>query len=94
MRNSIVVYQVIPFQSLVLGLGEYRCVSVSHIGLLGAYTLGPVVQLIPGTLLAVGSSLLPPSPRYLVARGRTEEAESVLIKLRKASGGLEELVQV
>ena len=55
---------------------------------------GPVVQLIPGTLLAVGSFLLPPSPRYLVARGRTEEAESVLINLRKASGGLEELVQV
>ena len=58
------------------------------------YAVEPVVQLIPGILLAIGSFMLPPSPRFLVARGRTEEAESVLMKLRKASGGLEELVQV
>ncbi|KAF8317607.1 general substrate transporter [Clavulina sp. PMI_390] len=52
------------------------------------------VQLIPGALLAIGSFMLPPSPRYLVAEGKGDEAEVTLRKLRMASDGLEELVQI
>lgn len=87
--------QIHPFQSLVPGLGGYHCVGrLECLIILGAYTLEPVVQLMPGVLLAIGSFILPPSPRYLVAHERSEEAESILIKLRKASDGLEDLVQV
>lgn len=40
------------------------------------------IQIIPGALLAVGSLLLPASPRLLVAQGRPEEALDSLAKLR------------
>ncbi|KZT69637.1 general substrate transporter [Daedalea quercina L-15889] len=40
------------------------------------------IQLGPGILLALGSLLLPPSPRLLVMQGRTEEALQTLAKLR------------
>lgn len=53
-----------------------------------------VVQLIPGALLGIGSLILPPSPRYLVSLGDDHTAENVLMKLRRASDGLENLVQV
>ncbi|KAJ3477258.1 hypothetical protein NLI96_g10591 [Meripilus lineatus] len=41
------------------------------------------VQLIPGVLLAFGSSMLPPSPRLLVAHGRYDDALYALARLRK-----------
>ena len=40
------------------------------------------LQIVPGVLLAVGSLFLPPSPRLLVAHGRSEEALMSLAKLR------------
>ncbi|KAJ7627178.1 MFS monosaccharide transporter [Roridomyces roridus] len=47
------------------------------------------VQIIPGILLAVGAIfLLPPSPRLLVLKGRYEEAEASLVKLRNRDDAL------
>lgn len=41
------------------------------------------IQIIPGVLLAFGSSILPPSPRLLVAQGRYDDALYALARLRK-----------
>ncbi|KAF9784036.1 general substrate transporter [Thelephora terrestris] len=42
-------------------------------------------QLIPGLVLATGCVFLPPSPRLLVAQGRTDDALQTLAKLRLRS---------
>ncbi|KAF2137189.1 uncharacterized protein K452DRAFT_329317 [Aplosporella prunicola CBS 121167] len=44
-----------------------------------------VLQLIPSIALFVGYSSCPESPRYLIMKGRTERAKSVLSKLRNLS---------
>ncbi|CAL1711576.1 unnamed protein product [Somion occarium] len=43
------------------------------------------IQIIPGVLLGFGSISLPPSPRLLVAQGRSEEALQALARLRLRS---------
>ena len=40
------------------------------------------IQIVPGVLLAIGSLLLPPSPRLLVLHGQYEAALSSLARLR------------
>ena len=40
------------------------------------------VQIIPGIILALGCSFLPPSPRLLVLQGRYDEALTSLARLR------------
>lgn len=40
------------------------------------------IQIIPGIILALGSSFLPPSPRLLVLHGRHNEALATLARLR------------
>ncbi|KAF9552596.1 general substrate transporter [Agrocybe pediades] len=47
------------------------------------------IQLIPGIVLAVGCSFLPPSPRLLVMHGRIDEAKESLTRLRLRSAGAE-----
>lgn len=55
-----------------------------------------LVQTIPGIILVIGSLWMPPSPRWLVFQGRTNEAMAVLWKLRQseeaASAELREIV--
>ena len=41
------------------------------------------VAAVPGVILGVGSMVLPESPRWLIARARTAEAEAVLGRLRQ-----------
>lgn len=43
------------------------------------------IQLLPGIILALGCSFLPPSPRLLVLQGRPDEALASLAKLRLRS---------
>ena len=43
------------------------------------------IQLVPGIFLAFGCFFLPPSPRLLVAHGRSDEALLALAKLRLRS---------
>ncbi len=60
-----------------------------------SWRLPLAAQLIPGAILALGTLMLPESPRYLVASGDDDEAVRVLRQLRNASdGGNEELIQV
>ena len=40
------------------------------------------IQIIPGIILALGCSFLPPSPRLLVLQGRYDEAFASLARLR------------
>ena len=40
------------------------------------------IQIIPGIILALGCSFLPPSPRLLVLQGRSDEALASLARLR------------
>jgi sugar porter (SP) family MFS transporter len=44
---------------------------------------------IPGVVLAIGMSLVPPSPRWLVERAREEEARAVLVRLRGHDVGVD-----
>lgn len=54
-----------------------------------AYTFGLVI---PPALLQIGALLfLPPSPRFLVAQGKVEQARTVLARIR---GGIDEYVQL
>jgi sugar porter (SP) family MFS transporter len=47
------------------------------------------ISAIPGAVLAVGMHLVPPSPRWLVERGRFAEARAVLVRLRGHEEGVE-----
>lgn len=51
------------------------------------------VQLGPGAILLIGSTLLPSSPRMLVIRGKLDEATVVLEKLRGREGMADPLIQ-
>lgn len=44
---------------------------------------------IPGVILAVGMWVVPPSPRWLVERGRIEDAAGVLVRLRGSEADVE-----
>jgi MFS transporter, SP family, galactose:H+ symporter len=53
------------------------------------------ISAIPGVILAIGMYLVPPSPRWLVERGRVEEASAVLVHLRGEGVDVEiEMVEI
>ncbi|WP_237195825.1 sugar porter family MFS transporter [Rothia nasimurium] len=66
-----------------------------NFGILGAFTVGDVYQnvehgwkwmlglgVVPAVIFFIGMWIAPPSPRFLITRGRFEEARDVLRKLR------------
>jgi sugar porter (SP) family MFS transporter len=54
--------------------------AVLHSSSIWRYMLA--VAMVPGVLLLVGTFFVPASPRWLASKGRFDEAEDVLVKLR------------
>ncbi|CAN9507413.1 unnamed protein product [Ophioblennius macclurei] len=81
----VTLYELMLVVGVMLGFGcSYAFAAVPHGW---AYTFGLAV---PPALLQMGALLfLPPSPRFLVARGEVEKARAVLTRLR---GGVTEHV--
>jgi MFS family permease len=48
----------------------------------GSYRIPISIQLVPAIILGTGLFFLPESPRYLVIKGRLEEAAGVLSRVR------------
>ncbi|KAM9840066.1 solute carrier family 2, facilitated glucose transporter member 12 isoform 2-T2 [Aulostomus maculatus] len=81
----VTLYELMLVVGVMLGFScSYAFASVPHGWV---YTFGLVI---PPALLQIGALMfLPPSPRFLVARGKVEKAREVLIRLR---GGVTEHV--
>ncbi|KAM9704503.1 solute carrier family 2, facilitated glucose transporter member 12 [Menidia menidia] len=81
----VTLYELMLVVGVMLGFGcSYAFATVPHGW---AYTFGLVI---PPALLQIGALLfLPPSPRFLVARGKVERARAVLARMR---GGVAESV--
>jgi hypothetical protein len=50
------------------------------------WQLPTAIQLIPGTLLLIGTLFIPETPGFLAEKGRFEDAESALVRLRGVKG--------
>ncbi|XP_061602524.1 solute carrier family 2, facilitated glucose transporter member 12 [Cololabis saira] len=74
----VTLYELMLVLGVMLGFGcSYAFATVPHGW---AYTFGLVI---PPALLQIGALVfLPPSPRFLVARGKVEQAMSVLARMR------------
>ncbi|XP_051908038.1 solute carrier family 2, facilitated glucose transporter member 12 isoform X1 [Hippocampus zosterae] len=82
----VTLYELMLVLGVMLGFGCSCAFAATPRG--WAYTFGLVI---PAALLQMGAlAFLPPSPRFLVARGQPQRAREVLARLR---GGAEERVE-
>lgn len=83
----VTLYELMLVVGVMLGFScSYAFATLPHGW---AYTFGLVI---PPALLQIGALVfLPPSPRFLVAQGKAEQAKVVLARLR---GGVKEQVEV
>ncbi|XP_069579609.1 solute carrier family 2, facilitated glucose transporter member 12 [Brachyistius frenatus] len=81
----VTLYELMLVVGVMLGFGcSYAFATLPHGW---AYTFGLVI---PPALLQIGALVfLPPSPRFLVAQGKVEQARTVLARMR---GGVKEQV--
>ncbi|XP_008301674.1 solute carrier family 2, facilitated glucose transporter member 12 [Stegastes partitus] len=83
----VTLYELMLVVGVMLGFGCSYAFAALPRG--WAYTFGLVI---PPALLQIGALLfLPPSPRFLVAQGKVEQARAVLARMR---GGVTEQVEV
>ena len=67
---------------LLLVCSYHRSLTFSIVPGSWSWRLPLGIQIIPGIILALGCSFLPPSPRLLVLQGRNDEALASLARLR------------
>ena len=80
------------FGYMLSGWVGYACYFATSVNESFAWRFPLCLQCLPPTLLILGSPWVPRSPRWLISKGKTDEARTVLTKLRKSPDDPNDLV--
>ena len=79
---------------ITLGILVAAALDIPLVVLEDGWRYAILLQVFPALVLLLGMFLLPRSPRWLVQKGRQEEALAVLMKLREEAAAREELKEI